>query len=70
MRWCKALLFALVLAGLLGCPHAFRKGGAIDKAAEKDLKVWLEKGQCPPPERVRAICDDEDEVECFEGCSR
>lgn len=37
MRWLMASLWILVLAITAGCPHAFGRGGTIDRAALKDV---------------------------------
>jgi hypothetical protein len=37
MRW-KQVAWVLWLAGLTGCPHAFGRGGTLERAVAKDVK--------------------------------
>jgi hypothetical protein len=43
----------------------------MDRAAHKDAKGELvQPADCPPPENVADICEDEDDEECLPGCPR
>ncbi len=35
---CRRVMLTLLLTGVTGCPHNWRKGGAMDMAMEKDLQ--------------------------------
>ena len=61
---------ALWLAGVTGCPHAFGRGGTIDRAAAKDLEERLEDYPDCTPEVYQELCLSEphDAQACFEKC--
>jgi hypothetical protein len=78
MRW-KAALIGWVALSLLGCPHAFGRGGTIDRAAAKDTRQQvaqpedLRKSQktpepCPPWEELEQLCEDQDDDICPKEC--
>ena len=68
MRWKAVGVFVLLLAGTLGCPHAFGRGGTIDKAMHKDLMEQLEDGQCSQTD-IERICSPGGDVEaCLKEC--
>lgn len=65
MRWTHVAC-VLWLAGLTGCPHAFGRGGTIDRAMAKDVKESLAplpkctskllEELCPPNQEPSAEC--------------
>ena len=65
----RALIAAwtLVLLGGTGCPHAFGRGGTIDRAIHKDVIASLRKADCTP-QKVREACGDELYDLCMEEC--
>jgi hypothetical protein len=70
MRW-KYAACVLWLAGLTGCPHAFGRGGTIDRAVAKDMKenVGPQRRRCTEEVRKR-LCPtgQESSEECLEVC--
>jgi hypothetical protein len=58
---------AAVLLGAAGCPHAFGRGGTIDRAVYKDIIENLRANDCNP-EKVREVCGDEFYDACMEEC--
>lgn len=70
MRWRLVGLCALSLAGLLGCPHAFGRGGTIELAAQRDIEEWKRLGKCPPPDEVEELCEEVDDPDCLPECPR
>jgi hypothetical protein len=70
MRWWLVGLCALSLAGLLGCPHAFGRGGTIELAARKDIEEYTQMGKCPPGEEVEELCELVGEPNCLPECPR
>jgi hypothetical protein len=68
MRWKTAWVCALLLAGNLGCPHAFGRGGTIDKAMHKDLMERLKNGRCSEDDRLFYCPVGGDPEECLENC--
>lgn len=76
MRWRLAWVCALSSVGLLGCPHTFRKGGAIDVAAYRDAqqridspkKQPLTKSECPPDEVLEQLCEYPEDDICPKEC--
>lgn len=63
----------MLLAGTLGCPHSFGRGGTIDRAVHKDNVQRVQPGmqyECPPAdEDVEEFCDSQpDPEECYERC--
>jgi hypothetical protein len=73
MRW-RHTACVLWLAGLTACPHAFGRGGTIDRAVAKDTQEDLDQLQpkctdqlfeilCPeerpPSEECLRVCGDE-----------
>lgn len=55
MKW-KRVACALWLAGLTGCPHAFGRGGTIDRAVAKDVKESLEPIPDCTDELLERLC--------------
>lgn len=68
MRWKTAGVCALLLAGSLGCPHAFGRGGTIDKAMHKDLMEQLKNGKCTQSDRNLYCPVGGDVEECLDKC--
>ena len=68
MHWKTAGLCALMLVGALGCPHAFRRGGTLDRAASKDLRDQLGTKRCTLVELEIYCGEGSDEEECIEKC--
>lgn len=68
MRWTTAGLCALSLVGTLGCPHAFGRGGTIDRAMRKDLKERLKNGGCTLDQFDRVCAEGKDLEECLDQC--
>jgi hypothetical protein len=60
----------LLAVGALGCPHAFGRGGALDKAAHKDVKGNLEPGGDCSKQDYETFCGNgqEDSEECRQEC--
>jgi hypothetical protein len=74
MRW-GATLVCVLSVGAMGCPHAFGRGGTIDRAARKDAKEVAEpsergklKERCPPPEELEQLCEDPADAICPREC--
>jgi hypothetical protein len=70
MRW-KQVASVLWLVGLAGCPHAFGRGGTLERAAAKDTKENL--GPALPKctgQRRRELCPDGQprSKECLRVC--
>ncbi len=70
MRW-RSVACVLWLAGLTGCPHAFGRGGTIDRAVAKDVKESLEQLPVCTAELRRRLCPDGQErsEECLRICA-
>ena len=68
MRWKIAGLCALALTAPLGCPHAFGKGGTLDRAASKDLKEQLGTERCDETKLDRFCGVGADRDLCVEEC--
>jgi hypothetical protein len=66
-------LDVLLLAVLTGCPRNHMPGGALDRAAHKDVKELLEKYGCSD-KKYRDLCGDvedfEELEECIQECGR
>jgi hypothetical protein len=68
VHWKTAVLCSLALAGLLGCPHAFGRGGTIDRATLKDLKEHLDPEKCTD-EDLKTHCElGADLEQCLKEC--
>jgi hypothetical protein len=68
VRWKTVWVCALLLAGTLGCPHAFGRGGTIDRAMHKDLMERLKNSRCTDPE-IRRYCGVGMNIEdCLDLC--
>jgi len=68
MRWKTAWVCALLLAGTLGCPHAFGRGGTIDKASHKDLMEMLKDGPCSQKDLALYCKPGMSFEECLAAC--
>ena len=68
VRWMTAGLCVLALGGTLGCPHAFGRGGTIDRATLKDLKEQLKNSPCTKQQRDLYCSEGKDLEECLEQC--
>jgi hypothetical protein len=63
------LLFGMLLFGT-ACPHAFSKGGTIDRAVLKDMEESaraLKLTDCEP-ETLQALCHPKKLAECERQC--
>jgi hypothetical protein len=70
MRAVHAATGLCLLVGALGCPHAFGRGGTIDRAAHKDAEAMFDEEECPPKETLAEYCaTDPDPKACYERCS-
>lgn len=70
MKW-TPVVCAVWLAGLTGCPHAFGRGGSIDRAAEKDVKENLgpQRRDCTAEDRARFCANGQQRSEaCLRVC--
>jgi hypothetical protein len=54
MRWMQ-VASVLWLVGLTGCPHAFGRGGTMERAAAKDTKENLDQQHPDCTPRVRKV---------------
>ena len=68
VRWMTAGLCVLSLVGTLGCPHAFGRGGTIDRAMLKDLKERLKDGRCTENDIRRYCAEGMDLEDCLDQC--
>jgi hypothetical protein len=68
MRWKTAWGCVLLLAGTLGCPHAFGRGGTIDRASHKDLMEMLKDGPCSDADIKRFCSPGRDLETCLNLC--
>jgi hypothetical protein len=68
MRGKRLWVCTLSLVGTLGCPHAFGRGGTIDRAIHKDLMERLKGGPCSDRD-LRQFCAIGMDVEsCLDKC--
>lgn len=69
MRW-MTVVCVLWLGGVTGCPHAFGRGGTLDRAMAMDIEERLEDYPDCTPEVHQEICLSErrDAQACFERC--
>jgi hypothetical protein len=69
MRW-TPVACVLWLAGGTGCPHAFGRGGTVDRAVAKDMEERLEDYPDCTPEVYQELCLSEphDAQACLEKC--
>lgn len=68
VRWKTLWLWALSLVGTPGCPHAFERGGTIDRAMHKDLMEQLKNGDCTDID-IRRYCGVGMSLEeCLDQC--
>lgn len=72
-RWKFIVLLVPLMVGTLGCPHAFGRGGSIDRAARKDTTQGArppEVYECPLSQSdVEDFCSEQaDMEECIERC--
>jgi hypothetical protein len=68
MRWKSAGLCALALVRTLGCPHAFGRGGTIDRAAHKDVRNAVADGRCTREQYEMFCVPDDTSEDCLEAC--
>lgn len=72
MRWGMVLMSLLALVGGAGCPHAFGKGGTIDRAVHKDDKRRLappkQQEVCPSQEELDQLCAEPEDPICPIDC--
>jgi hypothetical protein len=68
MRWKTAGLCALALVGTLGCPHAFGRGGTVDRAVHKDVRTAVEEGRCTQTQFNLFCVPDDTSEDCLEEC--
>jgi hypothetical protein len=61
-------LCVLSLVGTLGCPHAFGRGGTIDRAMHKDLMAQLKDGKCTLDQINRYCAEGKDLEDCLDQC--
>ena len=66
MRWLAVGLCTLVLAVTAGCPHAFGRGGTIDRAVHKDVMERIRQN-CTKAE-IERYCRSVDSEECLNHC--
>jgi hypothetical protein len=65
------MVWVLWLAGLTGCPHAFGRGGTIDRAVAKDMEENLGPQSLECTDAVRKqLCPEGQEwsEECLRVC--
>jgi hypothetical protein len=69
MRWLRVGACCLWLLGLTGCPHAFGRGGTLDRAVGKDTEENLHLPECTK-QVYDALCGEgrDDTPECLEAC--
>jgi hypothetical protein len=69
MRWLLPFGCVLSIVALTGCPHAFRRDGAMDRAAHQDVEDLLE--ECPQNVyEMYCASGREASAECLEKCGR
>jgi hypothetical protein len=69
VRWMTAGLCALSLVGILGCPHAFGRGGTIDSAVHQDVREGLDDDDgCTPQEYEENCVPDPNSEQCRKVC--
>lgn len=68
MRWKTAGLCVLALVGSLGCPHAFGRGGTIDRAAHKDVEQAFDFEECTEEEYQENCKPDHTSEKCRKAC--
>lgn len=66
MRWLMAWLWTLVLAMAAGCPHAFGRGGTVDRAVLKDVMERIHQN-CTKQD-IERYCQNVESEECFAHC--
>jgi hypothetical protein len=64
-----ATAWMLVLLVGTGCPHAFGKGGTLDRAALKDVVQQLRAGDCAEDEALEQ-CGPEQLQLCLDECRK
>lgn len=67
MKRALSAAWMLVLLGETGCPHAFGRGGSIDRAIHKDVIASSRKDDCDP-QTVLEVCGDEPYDLCMQEC--
>lgn len=66
MRWLTASLWIGMLAMAAGCPHAFGRGGTIDRAALKDVMENIQQN-CTK-QQIEQYCQNIESEECMNHC--
>jgi len=68
MRWRTVCVDVSLLVVLTGCPRNHMPGGALDRAAHKDVKELLEEYGCSD-EDYSALCEGSEDIEeCIRKC--
>jgi hypothetical protein len=72
MGWRLAVIVLLLLVLGTGCPHAWARGGTIDRALEKDIQERLRQQRCHiGSEKWLELCaepDDWEVLDCPPAC--
>ncbi len=68
MRWRTVCLDVSLLVVLTGCPRNHMPGGALDRAAHKDVKELLEEHVCSDADYKKYCDGKEGSEECFKAC--
>ncbi len=68
MHWKTAVLCALALVGTLVCPHAFGKGGTLDRATSKDMREQFGTKRCNEEQLLLYCGEGSDADECADRC--
>jgi hypothetical protein len=70
MRW-KQLACVVGLAGLTGCPHAFGRGGTLERAVAKDVEENLDQMQSECTDEIfKLLCPEGQppSAQCLDQC--
>ena len=68
MRRRNVCLYVLLLGVLTGCPRDHMPGGHFDRAADKDVREWLEDHDCTEKDYKKYCLNKEESQECIEKC--
>jgi hypothetical protein len=68
MRWEAALSCVLWLVALTGCPETYRRGGRVDRAADKDAKDQIPDRICDEDTYELYCAGKEESAECLKHC--
>jgi hypothetical protein len=66
MKWQRVGVCIVGLMGGTGCPHAFGRGGTVDRAVLADMMELLREN-CTQQE-IDQYCQDPRSPECQEAC--